>query len=100
MAIAAMFSSLQGLQPASAEIPMLANHCLGDFAVAGKKAFIFSVTANGEFGIQLLTKGGGEVPVLIHLPAICRFPGQSLSATRGRPPPLILMAMKIAAKVH
>jgi hypothetical protein len=58
-----MLSFLQGLQPASAEIPTLANPWLGDFAVAGKKAFIFSVTADGEFGLQILTKGGGEVPV-------------------------------------
>jgi len=59
-----MLSFFQGLQPASAEIPTLANPWLGYSAVAGIKAFIFSVTADGEFGIQLLTKGGGEVPVL------------------------------------
>lgn len=58
-----MLSVFQGLQPASAEISMLENPWLGYFAVAEKKAFIFSVTTDGEFWIRILTKGGGEVPV-------------------------------------
>jgi hypothetical protein len=64
MVLAAMLLLFQGLQPASA-IPMLENPWLGYFAVAKENKFIFSVTVAGEFGLVILTKDGGEIPLPI-----------------------------------
>ena len=46
---------------------MMENPWLGYFAVAKEKAFIFSVSAAGEFGIQIFTKDGVDIQIPIAL---------------------------------
>jgi hypothetical protein len=59
--MAAMLPFIQGVQPVSAELPMMENPWLGYFAVAEERAFQFLFTAQGEFTIMVLTKDGSQI---------------------------------------
>lgn len=62
MAIAAMFSSLQGLQTLSAQLPMIQKHpWLGYFAVADERKFRVQIATTGEVRFYVLNKGGDPI---------------------------------------
>jgi hypothetical protein len=60
--MAAMLPFIQGVQPASAELPMMEPPWLGYFAVAEERAFNFLIGAqDGSINIMVLTKEGGQI---------------------------------------
>lgn len=62
MAVAAMFSSLQGIQTLSAQLPMIQKQpWLGYFAVADQSKFRFQIAAAGEVGLYVINKGGALI---------------------------------------
>jgi hypothetical protein len=57
-----MLPFIQGVQPASAELPMLEQPWFGYFAVAEERAFNFLIAAQkGGISIMVLNKEGGQI---------------------------------------
>jgi hypothetical protein len=62
IAVAAMLPFIQGVQPASAELPMMEKPWLGYFAVAEERAFDFLFEAQqGGISVMVRNKGGGQI---------------------------------------
>jgi hypothetical protein len=59
--MAAMLPFIQGVQPASAELPMMEQPWLGYFAVAEERAFNFLLTAQGDISIMVRNKEGTPI---------------------------------------
>jgi hypothetical protein len=66
--VAAMLPFIQGVQPASAELPMMEKPWLGYFAVAEERAFNFLFEAQqGGISIMVRNKEGGQIQQGIEL---------------------------------
>jgi hypothetical protein len=61
IAVAAMLPFIQGIPPASAELPMMEKPWLGYFAVAEERSFNFLFTAQGDINILVRNKEGGQI---------------------------------------
>jgi hypothetical protein len=59
--MAAILPFIQGVQPASAELPMMEKPWLGYFAVAKERAFNFLFTTQGGITIMVCNKGGDQI---------------------------------------
>lgn len=67
VAIMAILPFIQGIQPASAELPMMEQPWIGYFAVAESGAFQFLFSAQGSFEIMILNNDAVQIQPPINL---------------------------------